>query len=311
MSLRERIATAGLVAVLAATARAPAARAEPPTTTPPAASRADASSSFREAQAAFARRDFAAAAAAFELAARAAPHPATWLNAAEAWAKRGDWARAAEDCDRALEIPDGDADLRREAESRLHAALEHVATVEARGARAFGARIDGGAVQPLPVRRRLAPGTHEVVLVDLASGHEEPHVVTVAAGQTTVLDAPVSPPAPAAATPRAANAAAPRSGPPTAAWVALGIGGAAAIGTTVLGFVTLGDKRSFEDHPTQDGLDRFHRDRALTNVFLGVTVVALGTGVALWLLSPSRAAETASSHGTLVRLQRDGAVLEF
>lgn len=275
-----------------------------PGSAPNSPARADASASFREAQAAFARRDFAAAAAAFELAARAAPHSATWLNAAESWAKRDDWPRAAEDCDRALEVPNSDADVRHEAESRLRAALAHVATIDARGPRTTGARIDGGAVDPLPVRRRVAPGPHEIVLVDFASGREEPHLVTLVAGQSKTFDAPAgaAPQTPAAPVTRAVEEPV-RQGPPLPAWIAFGVGGAAALGTTALGFVTLGDKRAFEDAPTQDALDRFHRDRVLTNVFLGAAVVAVAAGVALWMLTPPR--------GGLVRLRRDGFVVAF
>ena len=282
MSRRSSVSYAFCV-VLAVLAASATAKAEP-------TSRADASASFREAQAAFARRDFAAAAAAFEQAARAAPHPATWLNAAEAWEKREDWARAAEDCDRALEVPGADEDLRREAGTRLRAALERVATLEVRGAGGYGARVDRGSVQPLPLRRRLTPGSHEVVLVDLASGREELRTVSIGAGQSKTIDAPTP------ATPSAAAPTKPASGPPTAAWLALGLGGAAAVTTGVLGFVTLSDKRAFEDHPTQDGLDGFHRDRLLTNVALGVAVVALGTGIALWVFAPSRNPEPRAAH---------------
>ena len=273
------------------------ARAEPPPSPPPA-SRADAAASFREARAAFTRGDFAAAAAAFEQAARAAPHPATWLNAAEAWAKRDDWSRAAEDCDRALDVPDGDPAIRREAETRLQVALVHVATLEARFTppRAWGARIDGATIQPLPVRRRLVPGRHEVILVDLASGREETRLVSIAAGQTVVVDAPPSAPeprtAPAGETNAAASAAS-SNAPPPGALVALGIGGAAGIATAVVGFMTLGAKRDFEDHPTQGDLDDFHRDRLVTNVLLGVSVVAVAAGIAWWVLSPK-------SHRTMV-----------
>src|SRR5437868_2667472 len=60
---------------------------------------------FRQAQAAFARREFSAAAAAFEQAASFENHPATLLNAAEAWEAVPDEVRAAEDCDRVLAMP--------------------------------------------------------------------------------------------------------------------------------------------------------------------------------------------------------------
>src|SRR5690348_15803406 len=46
-----------------------------------------ATESFQQARAAFARREFTAAAAAFEQAAAYEPHPVAWLDAAEAWEK--------------------------------------------------------------------------------------------------------------------------------------------------------------------------------------------------------------------------------
>src|SRR4051794_10118832 len=64
-----------------------------------------AADSFRQGQTAFERREFAAAAAAFEQAGRLAPHPSAWLNAAEAWERADEPLRAADDCDAALAAP--------------------------------------------------------------------------------------------------------------------------------------------------------------------------------------------------------------
>src|SRR3954468_1332556 len=75
-----------------------------------------AAESFRQAQAAFQRRDFAAAAAAFEQAAGFEPHPAPLMNAADAWERANEWARAAEDCDRVLAMPAVDPEFRSTAE---------------------------------------------------------------------------------------------------------------------------------------------------------------------------------------------------
>lgn len=261
-----------------------ASAAEPPS----AEARAQASATFREAQAAFARKDYAAAAAAFEQTARAVPHPATWLNAAEARANRGDWVGAAEDCDAALEIRDAGAALRAEANERLKAALQHVATLDVRGPRGLGARIDGGSSEPLPVRKRLAPGVHRVVRVEFASGREETIAVELAAGELKLLEVagaatpPTTPPTPTPRTPISAAS----SGPPTATWIALGVGAVFATSTTVLGLVTLGDKRAFDAAPSETGLDTFHRDRLLTNVSLGVTAVAVAAGFVFWALAP-------------------------
>src|SRR5438445_551534 len=104
-----------------------------------------AAESFREAQAAFERREFAAAAAAFEQAARYEPHPAPLLNAADAWERVGDLARAAEDCDLVLAMPSLSEPSRADAERRLARLLPRVATLVVRGPRTALIRIDGGA----------------------------------------------------------------------------------------------------------------------------------------------------------------------
>ncbi len=71
-----------------------------------------AAETFRQAEAAFARREYAGAAAGFEEAGRFVPHPKTFLNAAEAWELAGLAARAATACERALGLPDVPSALR-------------------------------------------------------------------------------------------------------------------------------------------------------------------------------------------------------
>src|SRR4051812_2488963 len=92
-----------------------------------------AAESFRQAQAAFERRDFAAAAAAFEQAATFEPHPAPLLNAADAWERAGEPARAAEDCDRALAMPNASDAHRAEAGQCLERLAPKLATLDFRG----------------------------------------------------------------------------------------------------------------------------------------------------------------------------------
>jgi tetratricopeptide (TPR) repeat protein len=274
------------VSVLAGVIAAIPARAED--------SRAAASASFREAQAAFARRDFAAAAAAFEQTARTAPHPATWLNAAEAWELRGDWPRAAEACDRALEVAGSSEVHRREAERRLAIAVAHVGTLEVRGPGGFGARVDADAVQPVPLRKRLAVGRHRVVVVNLATGAEKPHEIVSAAGKVRVIDVPVEAPA-TPASDRATEPAATGStkAPPTLSWALFASGGVLAAGAGALGYATLGAKDAYESDPTRDSLGDFKTLRTTTNVALGAAVIALLAGAAVWIWSPRREGPTA------------------
>jgi len=248
--------------------------------------RARASESFREAKAAFARGDFAAAAAAFEQAARLAPHPATWLNAAEAWERRGDLVHAAEDCDRARDVSGEDESYRREVDARLARVLAAVGTLEAAGPRALSIRVDGGDAQQLPARRRLAPGVHRVVTVDVATGRERAEEVTLRANHVTRFDARAfadAPPAIRVADDRA------RPGPPAATWICFGLAGAFAVPATIFGVSTLAAKSDYDAAPSRDALDRFKRDRTLTDVSLAAALTALGVGTALWIIAPRRA----------------------
>jgi hypothetical protein len=256
---------------------------------------------FREAQSAFARHDYAAAAAAFEQSARRAPHPASWLNAAEAWEKREEWARAAEDCDRALALPEIEPALRQEGEARLKAVAIHVATLEVAGGQALVARIDEDPVEPLPVKRRLRPGVHKIVIVDLATGQSTPTTASIEAGQTVAVDAaslvpsstatttptPPSPPASPPTPPPPPRAASSRPG--TASWIAWVGGAALAAGAGVFGGITVGDKHDYDAAPTQPRYDAFYRDRAITNVSLAGAVALAATGFVLWAAAPSRA----------------------
>lgn len=253
--------------------------------------RARASQSFREAKAAFARRDYGAAAAAFEQAAKLAPHPAPWLNAAEAWEKRGDLVRAAEDCDRALGVPNGDESLRKEAEGRLAQVLTHIGTLEIIGARSFSVRVDQDEAATAPFLKRVTPGAHRLLVTDLTTNQERAIDVQASAGEVAKVDlgspsAPVATanePAPSSQMPRPVAS----NGPPVASWILFGVGGAFAVATGVAGGMTLGAQSDFNAAPSQEALDRFKTDRLLTNVFLGAAVVSAGVGATIWLLGPS------------------------
>lgn len=298
-SLASAIVAVTLVVAIPAHAQTPRRASDP---------RTAAAESFREAQAAFARRDFAAAAAAFEQTARTVPHAATWLNAAEAWEKRGEWARAAEDCDRALEVRDVEPEIRREAERRLARAVTHAATLEVRGPRGLGVRIDGDAVQTLPIKRRLAPGAHRVVVVDLATERETARDLVLAAGTVETIDVPALAPVAArdASEDRSAPLA-PRSGnepstgglsraPPTSSWIAFGVAGAFAVTAGIMGVVTLDAKTAYERDPTHATLDTFRRDRIVTNVTIGGAVVAAAVGVVVWVVAASPREPSSVAH---------------
>ncbi|WP_394848947.1 hypothetical protein LZC95_16025 [Pendulispora brunnea] len=243
-----------------------------------------ASASFQQARAAFARREFTAAAAAFEQAAEYEPHPVAWLNAAEAWARADDPVRATTDCDRVLADRNAAATYRDEAKTRLETLGQRVATVDVRGNPTSLASLDGGPTFLLPARKRMAAGSHVITVTDAGSPRRFP--ITVGLGETLLVDATSAPPPPP---PLVSIPKEPASAkhPPTATWIAFGVSGAALASATVFGFRTMGARDDFNDSPTNGTRDAFYGERLATNVSLGVALVAAGVGLTLWLLAPS------------------------
>ncbi|MBK6692853.1 MAG: hypothetical protein IPG50_11725, partial [Myxococcales bacterium] len=105
---------------------------------------------------------------------------------------------AAEDCDRALGVPDTAQEIRREAERRLAVALPRVATLEVRGPRGFTARIDGAPKRRCPSSDAFPPGPHRVVVTELRTTREQTHQLLIDAGATRAIEvaAEISPAAP-------------------------------------------------------------------------------------------------------------------
>jgi hypothetical protein len=280
--------------------------------------------SFEQARAAFARKDYAAAAAAFEFAASLEPHAATLLDAGEAWELAGDPVRAAQDYDHVLALPGSAARYRADAERRLAHVAQRLGTLILEGPPTLLVRIDGSPPVVLPARLRLAPSTsHEIAVA--APGDESPPrtvPITLAPGETRSLDLtpprrgvsegaasnPTTPsptqntaptPSPPTARPVTPDATASsvageaplpthhRGGPGVASWVAFGVAGTATIGAGVLGGLALSAQSRFNDDPTRTHADAFYRWRDAGTVFGIVAVVSAATGLVLWLAQPS------------------------
>ncbi len=267
---------------------------------PPAQERAAAS--FEQARAAFRRRDFVAAAAAFEQAARYVPHPVAWLDAAEAWGFAGEPVKAAIDYDRVASDPAADPKFRDEALARLRALKPRIATVVIQGDTGVRVALDQEASFDLPGTRRVTAGPHELTVYEPGRPPRK-MLIEGRLGETTAVDVPSSP-RPAregdafgtsdtarSSVPREARRAGEttRSSSVTPSVLAFGLGGIGLVATTVLGFRTLSAREDYDRSPTDATRDTFYRERLLTNLSLGVTAAALGTGVVLLLArrSPS------------------------
>lgn len=243
--------------------------------------------SFAEAEAAFARREFAAAAAAFEQAARAVPHPAPWLNAAEAWEMAGAPERAMADCEQAGAAPSGTAvhaEAARRCMDRLRLGLGQVALL---GSAEGEARIDARRFE-FPAKVWLRPGRYTLEFTARGTEQWTTEMIEVVAGQSLERRwSPARPPPPpltftSTGAPPAEVPSSP--GPGVATWAAFGVAGAAVVGTVVLGSLTVAAKSDFEAMPTRDGADAFYDRRLGTNVALTVAVSAVAAGVLFWVL---------------------------
>jgi hypothetical protein len=254
-----------------------------------------ASQSFREGQAAFARHNFAAAAAAFEQAARFELHPSPLLNAEEAWEKAGELVHAAQDCDAVLALPDAQPRYRSEATHRLDALAPKIATLELRGPRTVTVRVDSSSEIRLPARHRLSPGSHTLSVTDLNSSGTQTRTVDLRPGESQILDftppapAPetLNPPAPAPAKPTPAN-----GGPPAATWLSFGVAAASAGVAVVFGLLTNTAQSDFNADPTESNASTFRRDKLVTNVAWGIAAAGAIAGVVFWLTAPRSRAET-------------------
>jgi hypothetical protein len=172
---------------------------------PPTDARALAAESYREAQSAFARREYAAAASGFEEAASLLPHPAALLSAAAAWERAGDPARAAEDCDRVRSLPNvaeasaaDHVDYAADARACVVRVRPRAALLDVRGEGVLGVRIDDSPERALPLRQWLRSGHHVVVVRDLVPSQYGPRrlEVDVSRGEEKTLDVTAPPPPP-------------------------------------------------------------------------------------------------------------------
>jgi hypothetical protein len=254
---------------------------------PASAQTEEAKKAFDDGQAAFRARRYGEAAEAYERSARATPHPASLVNAAESWELDGNLVRAARACDWALTLP-MDAALKSAVEQRLGRLLRSIGSLSFRDGAGVSATLDGTPVHP-PEVIRVSHGRHRVAVagpvervfdVDVAMG--ETREVSLAIPREPVQDARIAAPS----EPKLPEREPATSGPPVAAWVAFAVAGVGLAATTTFGLLTLGARSRFDDVPTRENADAFFRDRTLTNVSLVVTAVGAAAGVGLWLFWP-------------------------
>jgi len=149
----------------------------------------------RQARTAFANGDTRAAAYAFEESARLFEHPSGYFNAARAWERASEPARAADAYQRALALGGLDDALVKQATERLAALEATLGTLSVTGPP--GTRITVGHLKDadLPVKLHLSAGEQRVE-VRLADGTQgAASIVRIVAGASATLEIPAHPPA--------------------------------------------------------------------------------------------------------------------
>jgi hypothetical protein len=270
---------------------------------------------FQEGEKAYREGDFRHAAEAFDAAYREVQHHVPLFNAARAWQKAGDRARAATDYDRFLDIApaqDQDRPTATTALKQLSAELGQfqIARDDIDSVRVDGADVDGARVFVAPgsheiegrkgdkiARRTEKIAAAEVVRVRLALPKSEPSSPPlpdyVTPAPVPALAAPG--PAPALATSRVPEAPRKSGWSPTVVYVEAGVTGLATLLTIWSGLNTVAYKHGdFAANETGETLgEGLYRERR-TNVLLGTTI-ALGivTGItALFLVDWTSKSDT-------------------
>ena len=253
-----------------------------------------ASIAFKQAEEAFVRKDFLAAAAAFDEAAALAPHASVYLNAAEAWELAGNPVRAVIACDQARTRGPLDASQTTALQAILARTQPEVARLRIEGSSTARVRVGGAVAGLLPIDRVLAPATVELLIVE-ADGTESVRTLTLTKGEQHVEV--IKDTKPREATPPVDSGVS----IPTATWVFFGVGAGAAAFVGVFGGLTLEAQTTFNEEPTWDNADAFYAFRTSTNVAIGVTGAALLTGAIIWVVDAAISkrtsrAKSASSH---------------
>lgn len=244
--------------------------------------RRQAGKDFSDGDRAFKAGDFRAAAEAYERAYKRMPHPAALWNAARAWHRSGDLARAANLYARYLQEAPAGARDRNSAQKALAEVAPKLGHLQIHASGLTGVKVDGDPLAADEVY--VTPGAH-VVEAQTSDGHVARQSQNVDAGDTVSVALVASNDAPAPTTNPAATPPAETGGGRSWSPIVVYFGGAVTLalaGITVWsGVDTLSQKDAFDKNPTQQNLDSGQQAQTRTNGLLGATIgVGLLTGAA-------------------------------
>lgn len=306
----------GAVIVAAATSLVVAlpARAEGPAAAATASSedRRQAAKDFAEGDRAFKEGDFRQAAESYERAYRRVPHHSALWNAARAWHRAGELARAANFYARYLREAPPNARDRNSAQRAVNDLSSRLARLEIHATDMASIKLDGEPVEATSVF--VTPGAH---VVEGRTRDDRPvrEAQTVEPGDVISIALAPPPPAPVA---KVTPPPPPAPPPPSHGWspVTVYFGGAltlALAGITVWsGLDTLQQKDAFDRSPTQNNLDVGRQKETRTNVLIVASsgVAALTAATAIFLVDwhgggarekgPEAHVEVGAGPGTLL-----------
>lgn len=281
----------------------------------------DAARFFEAADRAYREGRYVDAARAFEEAARIKPHPAPVINAADAWEKAGEYAMAARAFQRVLDMKNASEQDRVDAVDRLARLRPRLGIIELVGDETMRARVDdeefhGGQ------RVYVFPGEHSVALVDVDGSKTRALDIKAGTVRSVRLDALAPSVKPGGGSGGSASGSAgvdvgTTGGggirPPTI--VAYSVAALGLAGTIYFGLQVNSAESDYDANPNQDDFDRFEQNKMLTNISLGLGVVAAGVGTFLLVQDLGRDSGGAASSANRgqrslgVRPVSSGAVL--
>lgn len=254
----------------------------------------------KEGRDAFSAGKFAEAGEKFDAANRLAPHAQLRFNAALAWEKAREPARAADAYEGALRQGGLDDQRERRAQSALAGLKETLGYVKVPRPVSGTLSIAHLSHAPIPAQFHLAPGQYKMD-VESADGSKTTKTVSVKAGEVITVEVELESSEPSVAV--RTNEPSDSTPPPddtqpvdptptgsarkTWGWIAIGtgvvLGGAAAY----FGTQTTKAKSDYEDSnfTDADARDRGVRNRTFTNIALGGAIVGVGVGSYLLLTS--------------------------
>jgi len=295
------------------------AAAQPAAAQPSAQARQRARDLYAQGQTQFRAGQYVEAQASFEGAYREVPNPVVLLGVAECQERRQDWTNAAATLERYL-TERADAPDRAAVQARIDAARAHPGTLNITSTPSGAAiSVDGTATgRTTPASVEVAPGDHTIVL-SLANHDDATQSVSVTFAATQDVTATLTE-HPAETTPTPAlgsesdifggggEGAGGGEPPPedhgeapapsyTAAKIFAGIGGAALVAGTVLGFLALSEQSDFDAMPTDATADRGERLALFADVAFAVAAGSLITGIILYLTEDGGDVEAAPAAG--------------